>query len=193
MYSKLVPSWRRPYRLAKGDAGAGVVAAEAEKALSATLRRTGGCPGIQELGRIVADAVRSDDQSWRGRADEVVRASGGIKHTRMAREVAEGVVEAQGAHLAGLSTEAIVEEFAVAVLRKMVLHYGFGPIQPALIAERFGSPSGVIAFEAECLAQMRLRPIAAKLLAGPRAERLRAPSTRPRKKRSMASMLEVWP
>ena len=194
MYSRLAPHWRRPYRLAKGDASAAVVAAEADKALSATLRATGGCPGIRELADLVAQAVSSpEEQGWRPRADAIVQAAGGHKHTRIAQEVGEGLLEAHLPRLANLTADAIASEFAVAVLRRIAIHYAFGPIQPVLVSERFGSPSQAIAFESECIAEMRLSSIAAKLLKRPSAERLRTPAKSTHRKKSLESMLETWP
>ena len=194
MYSKLVPCWRRPYRLAKGDASAALVASEADKALAATLRRTGGCPGLPALAAVVARAVRRPgDDTWRGEAERVVRSVGGHKHSRLAQEVAEGLIEADVARLTQLTDDAIETEVAKAVLRRLALSYAFGPIQPVLIAERFGSAADAIAFEAECLASMNLEPIAAQLLRSPSGEKLRAPARRAGRKRPLRELVQAWP
>lgn len=194
MYSKLVPCWRRPYRLAKGDASAALVASEATKALAATLRRTGGCPGLPALAAVVARAVRRpDDDAWRGEAERVVRSVGGHKHSRLAHEIAEGLIETDAARLVLLTDAAIGAEVATALLRRLALSYAFGPIQPVLIAERFGSAADAIAFEAECLASMNLEPIAAQLLRSPSGERLRAPARREGRKRPLQELVKAWP
>jgi hypothetical protein len=60
-FEKSIPSaWRKVFRLSKGG-----VASEAElgdacsTALAHSLRQVGGCPGLQDIGKVLRDFVRS--------------------------------------------------------------------------------------------------------------------------------------
>lgn len=162
-----------------------------EKALSETLRRIGGCPGIADLADAVVAGSKGSDESWAVQADAAVQRAGYSQALKIAREVADAYVQAT---TASVSTPdgALATGFVVEFLRRLVLQQGFGPIQATLASDRFSSAAELIDWEEGCLNSMRLRPIAEKLLANPNAARLRAPSTRT-KHRSTAQLLHRWP
>jgi len=191
IYATLAQPWRRAYRLARGDASADVVARAAEKALAETLRRSKGCPGLDDLAAAVVRGIREGGSAWQDQADSVVHRFWHSQHTRTARQIADAFVEAHGAESASDTDAVVARRFGSEVLRRLTLQYGFGPVQSTLAAARFGSTPDTINFENTCLAMMRLEPMAARLLANPEAQGLRAPVER--RTRTTADMLDTWP
>lgn len=180
--------WRRASRLARGGADAPTVALAANRALAATLRASGGCPGLPELSRgIVTCADAGPGGSWVPQWDEIGRRAGSHKNTRIAHQV--GYALLGSGDLAATPSKA-AERLALGLAARLVDHYFFSRIRPELVRTRFGNLAAEAEFESDCLQQLPLNKFASQLVRHPDGNSIRAPAQRMRRRGTKALLQE---
>jgi hypothetical protein len=172
--------WRKASRLARGGADAPTVALAVNRALAATLRASGGCPGLAELSRgIVACAEASASGSWVPRWDEIGRRAGSHKNTRIAHQVGHALLGS--GDVASTTPGNAAEKLALGLASRLVDHYLFSRIRPELVRTRFGNLAAEGEFETDCLEQLPLNKLASQLVTHPDGNGIRAPARRMRR------------
>lgn len=192
-FEKSIPSaWRKVFRLSKGG-----VASEAElgdacsTALAHSLRQVGGCPGLQDIGKVLQDFVR-------GREDlpllspvggstltegfealrQIERAQGGHRTTKVAVRAARSVLvqlsRQNDLHVSEAQLGRMVSERTCI---ELVDHHFFGRARAYLVGERFSTFHEAKAWEQAVKKAMTIgiQKLANRLWQNPSAARLRAP------------------
>lgn len=189
----LPPCWRPVGRaLRRADAQPVDVAWELARALSDTLRRTGGIPDLPALAAELHEAARlASGQMDFGTAPLGSQgATSDHEHSRLARRVAAVMPVSHAQELASGSKREAGERLAREVLRHLANGYGFDRIVPQLVREGLYTDAEAHGFVKACLAQEPIDGLARRLLKRPSAEGLVAPS-HPVRRRTTADLLDV--
>lgn len=184
---KRVPRrWIASGRSLVGGASPPELAPSLARALSATLRDAGGCPGLPELGATLKSCA-VNPEVWDEQSRAVVQAHAQHPHTVIAAEIAGALLETQSDVLTQASenevTQRVAEEFVCSLIRR----YLFSRLRNELVRERFANWKEEQAFEHEAIAHVPVADLARRLLARPDGVRLVAPSAA--SKQSTAELL----
>jgi hypothetical protein len=192
-FEKSIPSaWRKVFRLSKGG-----VASEAElgdacsTALAHSLRQLGGCPGLQDIGKVLQDFVRGREDfpllSLVGGSTlaegfealrQIERAQGGHRTTKVAVRAARSILvqlsRQNDLHVSEAQLSQMVSERTCI---ELVNHHFFGRARAYLVGERFSTPGEAKAWEQAVKKAMTIaiQKLANRLWQDPSAARLRAP------------------
>jgi hypothetical protein len=192
-FEKSIPSaWRKVFRLSKGG-----VASEAElgdacsTALAHSLRQVGGCPGLQDIGKVLQDFVRGREDfpllapvggstltEGFGALSQIELAQGGHRTTKVAVRAARSVLvqlsRQDHPHVSEAQLGRMVSERTCI---ELVDHHFFGRARAYLVAERFSTFHAAKAWEQAVKKAMTvgIQKLATRLCQDPSAARLRAP------------------
>jgi hypothetical protein len=166
--------WKKAARMAGGTGSAEEVARRLTLALAATLRESGGCPGLGAIGAGLAKSVRGESE-WRIEEARLREELGDHSHIATALRIARTLAESRSGGLAGLSDTDVKQMLATEVLTRLTARNFFGRIRPGLAAVRFKSFEDAQSFERDCVAAMPMNSLAQRLLAHESGEGLVAP------------------
>ena len=192
-FEKSIPSaWRKVIRLSKGG-----IASEAElgdacsMALAHSLRQAGGCPGLQDIGKVLQDFVRGREDlpllSSVGGSTvaegfealrQIERAQGGHRTTKVAVRAARSVlVHLNRQNDPHVSEAQLGQMISERTCIELVNHHFFGRARAYLVGERFSTSHEARAWEQAVKKTMSIgiQKLAARLWQDPSAARLRAP------------------
>jgi hypothetical protein len=187
---KLLPAWRAPYGLVKGNHPLEEVAKSVLKVLSETLRREGGLPCLPELAMIVQqrDAGRLDDRSLSAIAFKLEQRM----RTRTERLALAALQRPEVSGPASMLLGRPDQRLAEGLLVRMVENILFSQQRDYLVGKRFASREDAISFENDLLSMLRphIGHLARRLVRNPQAHRLRAPSFPIPHKKTTADLLD---
>jgi hypothetical protein len=177
IYQKLVPCWRRSYRLMKGGSEVEIVGAAVVKAAARNLRLAGGAPGLAAVATVVAEVANGSRGSAAIRdLRQIERQHRGHVHTRLLVQVGGQMIAEilSGGRPASLEPKAVAERFCDQLVRSNL----FARAVPSLIGNRFTDQREAAAFERGVMSFIgdALRAEARRLTARPTGAGLRAPS-----------------
>jgi hypothetical protein len=188
---KLHPAWLAAYRLIKGGQPLEEIARALLQGLARVLREEGGVPGLPEFVHALQehDAGRLDDRRFDAVVTNIERRmeeSGSGK--LLARATLRPAVSSFKALLQGPPAERLLQTF----LKLKVESELFARQRDYLIGKRFSSRSEEVAFETRLLGsiQPQLEVLAKRLSSDLKAERLKAPSRRRKRKKTTEELID---
>jgi len=186
----LRPAWRPVYKLVKGGQPLEEVARALLKGLARLLREEGGVPGLPKFVHALQehDAGRLDDRSFDVVVTKIERRMEESGNVRLLARAAWPAVSSFKRLLQGPPAERLLQTF----LKLKIESELFARQRGYLVGKRFTSRAEEIAFETMLLGsvQPELEVLAKRLIADPKAERLKAPSRWRTKKKTTEELID---
>jgi len=187
----LHPAWRPAYKLVKGGQPLEEIARALLQGLARLLREEGGVPALSEFVHALQehDVGRLDDRSFDAVVTNIERRMEESRSAKLlARAALRPAVSSFQAVLQGPPAERLLQTF----LKLKIESELFARQRDYLIGKRFSSRAEEVAFETKLLGsiQPELEVLANRLCSDLRAERLKAPSRRRKRKKTTEELID---